>query len=413
MMFVGAEAMSYIAADGRRVLDAMAGLWCVNAGHGQPRIVRAIQEAAARLDFVSSFKMSHPGAVDLARRLCDTAPDGLDHVFFTNSGSEAVDTALKIARGYHRARGEGGRTRLIGRAKGYHGMGFGGLSVGGIGRHKRDFGPLLPDVSHLALPYDAATMAFSRGQPRTGAHYADELEALLQVVDPATVAAVIVEPVIGSGGVYPPPLDYLQRLRAICTKHRILLVFDEVITGFGRLGAPFAAQALGVTPDIITCAKGMTNGAVPMGGVIVSGEVFEAFMAGPPEAIELFHGYTYSAHPLACAAGLAALDVYDELGLFARAARIAPVWEEALHGLRGEPHVTDIRSIGILGVVEMAPRPGEPGARGNACARACYDEGVLVRASGDAIVLSPPLIIEEVEIEQITAALRSGLRQLH
>ncbi|RDI51516.1 aminotransferase class III-fold pyridoxal phosphate-dependent enzyme [Microvirga subterranea] len=412
MMFVGAEGMHYLAADGRRVLDAMAGLWCVNAGHAQPRIVDAIREAAGRLDFVSSFKMSHPAAFELAGRLTGIAPEGFDHVFFTNSGSEAVDSALKIARAYHRARGESGRTKLIGRAKGYHGMGFGGLSVGGIGRHKRDFGPLLPDVAHLSLPYDHPSMGFSRGRPETGAQYADELQSLLQIHDPATVAAVIVEPVIGSGGVYPPPVQYLERLRAICSRHGILLIFDEVITGFGRLGRPFAAQALNVAPDIITCAKGMTNGAVPMGGVLLRDFVFEAFMAGPPEAIELFHGYTYSGHPLACAAGLAALDVYEELGLFERTAAIAPTWEAALHSLRGEPHVVDIRNIGLLGVVELSPRSGEPGVRGGLCAQSCYEDGALVRASGDLIVLSPPLIIEEGQIEQVAVSVRSALRQI-
>jgi beta-alanine--pyruvate transaminase len=411
-MFVGAEGMHYIAADGRRVLDAMAGLWCVNAGHAQPRIVEAIREAAARLDFVSSFKMSHPGTFEFADRLANVAPEGLNHVFFTNSGSESVDTALKIARGYHRARGDAGRTKLIGRAKGYHGMGFGGLSVGGIGRHKRDFGPLLPDVAHLALPYDRS-MVFSRGQPSTGATYADELETLLQINDPTTVAAVIVEPVIGSGGVYPPPVEYLDRLRAICSRHGILLVFDEVITGFGRLGRTFASQALGITPDIITCAKGMTNGAVPMGGVIVSETVFDAFMAGPPEVIELFHGYTYSGHPLACAAGLATLDVYEDFRLFERAAAMAPTWESALHGLRGEPHIVDIRNIGILGVVELESRVGEAGARGSQVAQMCYESGILVRASGDLIVLSPPLIIEEDQMGQIVDAIRSAVRQIH
>ncbi|QRM34266.1 aspartate aminotransferase family protein [Microvirga sp. VF16] len=413
MMFVGAEGMHYIAADGRRVLDAMAGLWCVNAGHAQPRIVEAIREAAGRLDFVSSFKMSHPATFELAGRLAGIAPDGFDHVFFTNSGSEAVDSALKIARGYHRARGDAGRTKFIGRAKGYHGMGFGGLSVGGIGRHKRDFGPLLPDVAHLSLPYDRSSMGFSRGQPEVGAHYADELDSLLQINDPATVAAVIVEPVIGSGGVYPPPVQYLDRLRSICSKHGILLIFDEVITGFGRLGRPFAAQALGVTPDIITCAKGMTNGAVPMGGVLLRDFVFDTFMDGPPETIELFHGYTYSGHPLACAAGLATLDVYKDLGLFERAAAIAPLWEKALHGLKGEPHIADIRNIGMLGVVELSSRAGEPGARGTLCAQTCYEQGVLVRASGDLIVLSPPLIISEEQIEQTVESIRFALRQMN
>jgi beta-alanine--pyruvate transaminase len=413
MMFVGAEGMHYTTADGRRVLDAMAGLWCVNAGHAQPRIVEAIREAAGRLDFVSSFKMSHPGAFELASRLTGIAPDGFDHVFFTNSGSEAVDTALKIARGYHRARGDAGRTKFIGRSKGYHGMGFGGLSVGGIGRHKRDFGPLLPDVAHLSLPYDRSSMGFSRGCPETGAHYANELESVLQIQDPSTVAAVIVEPVIGSGGVYPPPLHYLERLRSICTRHGVLLIFDEVITGFGRLGTPFAAQALGVSPDIITCAKGMTNGAVPMGGVILRDFVFDAFMSGPTEAIELFHGYTYSGHPLSCAAGLAALDVYQDLGLFERTAITAPTWENALHSLKGEPYVVDIRNIGLLGVVELASRAGEPGARGSFCAQTCYEDGILVRASGDLIVLSPPLIIEEEQIEQTVDSIRRAVRQMN
>ncbi|MBZ6077205.1 aminotransferase class III-fold pyridoxal phosphate-dependent enzyme [Microvirga puerhi] len=413
MMFLAAEGMHYTSADGRRILDGMAGLWCVNAGHGQPRIVEAIREAAGRLDFVSSFKMTHPATFELAGRLAGIAPEGFGRVFFTNSGSEAVDSALKIARGYHRARGDAGRTKFIGRAKGYHGMGFGGLSVGGIGRHKRDFGPLLPDVAHLSLPYDRASMGFSRGQPDAGAHYADELESLLQINDPATVAAVIVEPVIGSGGVYPPPKEYLERLRSICSRHGILLIFDEVITGFGRLGTAFAAQALRVTPDLITCAKGMTNGAVPMGGVLIRDFIFDAFMAGPPEAIELFHGYTYSGHPLACAAGLAALDVYEELRLFERTAVIATTWQEALHSLRDEPHIADIRNIGLLGVVELAARKGEPGARGASCAQSCYDNGVLVRASGDLIVLSPPLIIDEEQIAQIVDSIRSAVRQMN
>ncbi|MGO4667902.1 aminotransferase class III-fold pyridoxal phosphate-dependent enzyme [Bosea sp. 2RAB26] len=408
MLFERAEGMHYFTPEGRQVLDAMAGLWCVNAGHGQQRIVEAIREAAGRLDFVSSFKMSHPAAQTYAARLCDFAPEGLDHVFFVNSGSEAVDTALKIARAYHHARGDARRTKLIGRAKGYHGMGFGGLSVAGLGRHKRGFGPLLPEVAHLALPYDAG-MAFSRGQPDTGAAYAEELERVLEMNDPASVAAVIVEPVTGSGGVYPPPKGYLERLRAICDKHGVLLIFDEVITGFGRLGTPFAAQAFGVTPDLITCAKGMTNGAVPMGGVIVSNTVYDAFMAGPPEVIELFHGYTYSAHPLACAAGLATLDVFAEQGIVARAKAASTHWQERALALKGSPHVADIRSIGLLGAVELTPRPGQPGARGAACAKACYEAGVLVRGSGDTIVLSPPLIVSEGEIDLVFATIATAL----
>jgi beta-alanine--pyruvate transaminase len=408
LLFTAAEGMHYTTAGGRRVLDAMAGLWCCNAGHGQPRITQAIAEAAATLDFVSSFKMSHPAAFTLAGRLAALAPQDLGHVFFTNSGSEAVDTALKIARAYHQARGDARRTRLIGRAKGYHGMGFGGLSVAGIARHKRDFGPLLPDTAHLPLPYDSRA-SFSRGLPATGADYADALEQLLQVHDAATIAAVIVEPVTGSGGVYPPPTGYLQRLRELCTKHGILLIFDEVITGFGRVGAPFAAQAFGVTPDLIACAKGMTNGAVPMGGVIASRVVYEAFMAGAPDVIELFHGYTYSAHPLACAAALATLDVHEELALAERVRRVAPQWESAAHGLREAPHVADIRNVGLLAAIDLHPCAGAAGARGNAVQAACLEAGVLIRNSGDTLVLSPPLVISEAQIATVFGAIREAL----
>ncbi len=412
MLFARAEGVHYFTPEGRRIIDGMAGLWCVNAGHGQPRIVEAIREAAGRLDFVSSFKMSHPAAGEYAARLCDFAPEGLDHVFFVNSGSEAVDTALKIARAYHHARGDARRTKLIGRAKGYHGMGFGGLSVAGLGRHKRGFGPLLPEVAHLPLPYDGATMAFSRGLPEAGADCGAELEKLLELHDPASVAAVIIEPVTGSGGVYPPPRGYLERLRAICDRHGILLIFDEVITGFGRLGEPFAAQALGVTPDLIACAKGMTNGAVPMGGVIVSDAVYAAFMAGPPEVIELFHGYTYSAHPLACAAGLATLEVFAEQQLVARARATSGAWQDRALALRSARHVVDIRAIGLLCAIELSTRPGDAGARGSACAQDCYDQGLLVRSSGDTIVLSPPLVISGDEIEQIFAAIEDTLSRI-
>jgi beta-alanine--pyruvate transaminase len=387
----------------------MAGLWCVNAGHGQRAIVDAIKAQAERLDFVSSFQMSHPAAFALAGRIAEIAPTGLDHVFFTNSGSEAVDTALKIARAYHRARGEGSRIRFIGRAKAYHGMGWGGLSVSGLGRHRRDFGPLLPEVDHLAHTHSIEHAAFSRGQPQWGAHLADELTTLLQIHDPSTVAAVIVEPVTGSGGVLPPPVGYLEQLRAICDRHGILLIFDEVITGFGRLGAAFGAEAFGVTPDLITCAKGMTNGAVPMGGVIASRSVYEALMAGPSSVIELFHGYTYSAHPLACAAALATLDVYRDLELFARCRRLAPIWEQAAHALRDAPHVVDIRNIGLLAAIDLTPRDGAPGARAAECARRCFDDGVLIRSSGETLVLSPPLIIGENEIEMVFATIRRAL----
>ncbi|MBF4559739.1 aminotransferase class III-fold pyridoxal phosphate-dependent enzyme [Pseudomonas sp. p50] len=410
MLFDSAEGMHYTTTDGRRVLDAMAGLWCVNAGHGQARIVEAIREAAGRLDFVSSFKMSHPAALDMADQLVAKAPVGLDKVFFTNSGSEAVDTALKIARAYHQARGDCRRTKLIGRAKGYHGMGFGGLSVSGIGRQKRDFGSLLGDVAHLPLPYDAS-LRFSAGQPEQGAHYADALLQLLEIHDPATVAAVIVEPVTGSGGVYAPPVGYLQKLREMCDRHGVLLIFDEVITGFGRLGDNFGAQVFGVTPDLMTLAKGLTNGAVPMGGVLVSGAVYNAFMNGPEQAIELMHGYTYSAHPLACAAGLATLAVHEELGINAHVQRIAPTWQHTALALREQGLVLDVRAIGMLCAVELKPRDQAPGARAAEVAQRCFDAGLLVRASGENIVLSPPLIVTEEQIALIFDTLRSALDQ--
>lgn len=411
MMFASAYGMYYTTTDGRRVLDAMAGLWCVNAGHGQPKIVEAIREAAGRLDFVSSFKMSHPHALEMAERLIDISPVGMEQVFFTNSGSEAVDTALKIARAYHQARGDSRRTKFIGRAKGYHGMGFGGLSVSGIGRQKRDFGPLLGEVSHLPLPYDAG-MRFSAGQPQQGERYADALTQLLDIQDPSTVAAVIVEPVTGSGGVYPPPQGYLQRLREICTRHGVLLIFDEVITGFGRVGASFAAQAFGVTPDLITTAKGLTNGAVPMGGVLVSGAVYEAFMAGPANVIELMHGYTYSAHPLACAAGLATIEVHRELGINQHVNAVSGPWQTAALALQGVSPVLDVRTIGLLCAVELEPRPGAAGARGSEVAQWCFEHGVLVRGSGDTIVISPPLVISQQEIAQVFDTLAGALNQV-
>jgi beta-alanine--pyruvate transaminase len=408
-LFTGAEGMHYIAADGRRILDGMAGLWCVNAGHARPKIVEAIRRAAGELDYVSSFQMSHPLAFEFAARIAEIAPAGLDHVFFTNSGSEAVDTALKVARAYFRAKGEAGRTRFIGRAKAYHGMGWGGLSVAGMARHRKEFGPFLPEVDHLPHTLNLEHNAFSRGQPAWGAHLADELETLGQIHDPSTIAAVIVEPVIGSGGVIPPPQGYLERLRAICDKYGILLIFDEVITGFGRLGAPFAATPFGVTPDLICCAKGMTNGAVPMGGVIVHDKVWDAFASGPEGMIELFHGYTYSGHPLACAAGIATLDVYREEGLFERAAAMAPKWEDAAHALRGLPHVIDIRNIGLLAAVELQPRPGAPLARTIEVANRCFEAGVLVRSAGEALVLSPPLIIQPAEIDQLFGTIAEAL----
>ena len=411
LLFERAEGVHYVTPDGTRILDGMAGLWCVNAGHGQPRIVEAIRAAAGTLDFVSSFKMSHPAARAYARRLCDFAPEGIDHVFFVNSGSEAVDTALKIARGYHHARGQGGRTKFIGRAKGYHGMGFGGLSVSGIGRHKAAFGPLL-EAAHLPLPYERAAMAFSRAQPQPNEAASSALETLLQSHDPATVAAVIVEPVTGSGGVYPPPLGYLEHLRAICDRHGILLIFDEVITGFGRLGTSFASQFYGVTPDLITCAKGMTNGAVPMGGVLLSGAVHDAFMAGPPEAIELLHGYTYSAHPLACAAGLATLDVFAEQDILARATEGFAHWRDTAFSLRDQPLVVDIRVAGWLGAIDLAPRPGAEGQRGALCARLCLEAGLLLRNAGDTLILSPPLVMQPDTVTALFATVAGALARI-
>ncbi|MBN8190284.1 aspartate aminotransferase family protein [Salipiger thiooxidans] len=408
-MFVAADGMFYTTGNGRQILDGMAGLWCVNAGHNQPRIVKAIQDQAARLDYVSSFQMGHPLAFHLAERIGRIAPEGMSRVFFTNSGSESVDTALKMARAYHKARNDGNRIRFIGRAKGYHGMGFGGLSVAGIPRHRRDFGPLLGEVDHLPHTLDLEHNAFSRGQPAWGAHLADELENILQIHDPSTVAAVIVEPVTGSGGVLPPPVGYLERLREICTRHGILLIFDEVITGFGRLGAPFAAQVFGVTPDIITCAKGMTNGAVPMGGVIVSDAVYDAFTNGPASEVELMHGYTYSGHPLACAAGIATIDTYEEEGLFANGPSICQAWEEAVHQLKDAAHVRDIRNIGLLAAVELTPREGAPSARAVETVERCFKAGVLIRVAGDTLVLSPPLIISNAQMAQIVDAIRDAL----
>jgi beta-alanine--pyruvate transaminase len=408
-LFVGAQGMYYETDKGQKILDGLAGLWCVNAGHGRGQIADAIFHSARTLDYVPSFQMSHPMAFEAAGRIAALAPQGLDHVFFSNSGSEAVDTALKIARAYHRTRGEGSRTRFIGRERAYHGVGWGGLSIGGIGRQRRDFAPLLGGVDHMSLPYNPRRSAFSRGQPAEGADYADELLKLIALHDASTIAAVVVEPVTGSGGVFPPPEGYLEKLRAICSKHDILLIFDEVITGFGRLGDSFAANRFGVTPDIIACAKGLTNGAVPMGATIVSGAIYESFMSGPEDQIELFHGYTYSAHPLACAAAIATLDIYEAEGLFQRAATAAPIWENCAHALRGVRHVRDIRSIGLVAAIDLDSREDHGGARATACKDACFEAGILIRASGDTLMLSPPLTIEEWQIELIFSTIGSVL----
>jgi beta-alanine--pyruvate transaminase len=408
-LLVSAKGMYYRTADGRDVLDGSAGLWCVNAGHGRPEIAAAVERQLMTLDFAPSFQMSHPAAFDLASRLAALAPAGLDRIFFTNSGSESVDTALKIALAYQRARGQAQRTRLIGREKAYHGVGFGGISVGGLVNNRRVF-PTLPGVDHLPHTFDLAANAFSKGQPAHGAGLADELERILALHGPETVAAVIVEPVSGSAGVLPPPVGYLQRLRAICDRHDILLIFDEVITGFGRLGAPFAATYFGVTPDLMCTAKGLTNAAIPMGAVFASRTIHDAFMQGPAEVIELFHGYTYSGHPAACAAGLATLDIYAGEGLFERAAALAPAFEAALHDLRGLPGVIDVRNIGLMGAVELAPRDGAPGKRGYDVFLAALNDGLYARYTGDIIALSPPLIVSESEIARIVETLARAIK---
>ena len=409
-LLVRAEGMHYESADGRSVLDGTAGLWCCNAGHARPRIVEAIQKQAATLDYAPTFQMGHPLAFELATDLAQLMGGDFDHVFFTNSGSESVDTALKIALAYHRARGEGQRTRLIGRERGYHGVGFGGISVGGIVSNRKTFGPLLTGVDHLPHTHDLAHNAFSRGEPEWGAHLADELERIVALHDASTIAAVIVEPVACSTGVLVPPKGYLKRLREICDRHGILLIFDEVITGFGRLGSPFAVQHFGVTPDLVTTAKGLTNGTVPMGAVFARKHVHDAFMNGPEHIIELFHGYTYSAHPLACAAGLATLEVYREEQLFQRAADLTPYWEEAIHSLKGAPHVIDLRNIGLIGAIELQPRPGEPTKRAYETFVKCFEAGVLIRTTGDIIALSPPLIAEKADIDRIVGTIGDVLK---
>ena len=408
-MFTAAQDMHFTTADGRQVLDGTSGMWCSNAGHNRPRITRAIAEMAGTLDYAPPFQMGHPAAFELANRLIEIAPDNMAHVFYTNSGSESVDTALKIALAYHRMKGEGTRTRFIGRERGYHGVGFGGISVGGIVNNRRFFGTALGGTDHLPhthLPENA----FTRGQPEHGAFLADDLERLVTLHGAENIAAVIVEPMAGSTGVLLPPKDYLDRLRAITRKHGILLILDEVITGFGRLGSPFAAQHFGIEADMITCAKGLTNGVIPMGGVMVTADIHDAFMHGPEEAIELFHGYTYSGNPVACAAGLATLETYAEEGLLTRAAELASKWEEALHSLKGLPNVTDIRNMGLVGAVELAPVEGAPGKRAFDAFLRAYDAGILIRVTGDIIALSPPLIVSEAQIGELIGKLAEVLK---
>jgi beta-alanine--pyruvate transaminase len=396
-----AKDMHYTSEDDRQILDGTAGLWCVNAGHCRPQIVEAIQKTAAEMDFGPTFQLGHPLAFELATRVAELMPPGMDRIFFTNSGSESVDTALKMALAYHRARGEAGRTRLIGRERGYHGTGFGGISVGGIVNNRRAFGTMLTGVDHLPHTYSHADMAFTKGQPVWGAHLADELERIVTLHGAETIAAVIVEPLAGSTGVLVPPKDYLERLRAITAKHGILLIFDEVISAFGRMGAATAAGRLGVTPDLITMAKGLTNAAVPMGAVAASRAVHDAIVEGGPDGIELFHGYTYSGHPLAAAAGIATMNIYRDEELFARAESLEDYWQDAAHSLKGKRHVIDVRNMGLVAGIELEPRPGAPTKRASELFQRCFDNGLLVRSTGDIIALSPPLILEKTHIDEM------------
>ena len=408
-LFVGAKDMHYTTHDGRRVLDGTAGLWCVNAGHCRPLITEAIREQAGELDYAPAFQLGHPKAFELANRLIDIAPDNMAHVLYTNSGSESVETALKVALAYQRVKGQGSRTRLIGRERGYHGVNFGGISVGGIVSNRKMFGTLLTGVDHLPHTHQPAKNAFTKGMPEHGGDLADELERIVTLHDASTIAAVIVEPVSGSTGVLIPPKGYLQRLREICTKHGILLIFDEVITGFGRLGAPFASQYFDVKPDIMVTAKGLTNGVIPMGAVFVTAEIHDAFMTGPDHMIEFFHGYTYSGNPIASAAALGTLDTYRDENLLTRAAEIAPYWEEKLHSLRDCPNVIDIRNLGLIGAIELKPIDGEPTKRAFNAFLNAYNDGLLIRTTGDIIALSPPLIITHEQIDELFDKLRKVL----
>ena len=411
-LLVSAKGMYYKSHDGRDVLDGSAGLWCVNIGHGHPKVVEAVKAQTETLEYAPSYQFSQPLAFELAQKLAGITPDGMDRIFYTNSGSEAADTALKIALAYHRIRGEGTRTRLIGRERGYHGVGFGGISVGGMVANRKFFGPLINGVDHLPHTHNLDEQAFSKGQPEWGAHLADELESMIALHDASNIAAVMVEPMAGSTGVLVPPKGYLERLREITARHGILLIFDEVITGFGRMGTGFAAERFGVKPDIFTMAKGLTSGYVPMGAVAADNNIYDTFMSESPAGIELFHGYTYSAHPLACAAAIATLEVYQEEGLFQRAADMSPYLEDAVHSLRDLPNVIDIRNIGLVGAVELSPRKGAPGARGmEACIKA-YEAGLMVRVSGDVIAMSPPLIVEKTHVDEMIGILGDVIKSL-
>ena len=412
-LMVAGEGAYFTLHDGRRVFDCLSGLWCTPLGHGRPEITSAVSAQLAELDFAPTFQVGHPKAFALAARIARWAPNGMNRVFFSNSGSEAVDSALKIAIAYHQARGDARRVRIIGRERAYHGVGIGGISAGGIAANRRTFGALAaPFVDHLPHTYDPAQMRFSRGQPAWGAHLADALERLVALHDASTIAAVIVEPMQGSTGVIVPPVGYLERLREICTRHGILLIFDEVITGFGRLGANFAAQRLNVTPDMIVFAKAVTNGAIPLGGVIVDQRIHDALMQGPDQTIELFHGYTYSGHPVACAAGLATLEVMERDGLIARAQALSAVLEHEVHGLRDEPHVVDIRNIGLAAAIDLTPRPDAPGARGRAAFEWGIEAGLLLRFTADTVAVAPPFVSTEDEVRHMIGALRTVLRRV-
>jgi beta-alanine--pyruvate transaminase len=413
-LFVEAEGMHYITADGRRVLDGTAGLWCVNAGHRRKSIIEAVRKQVEKLDYAPGFQIGHPLSFEFASRLTGML-EGYSQVMFTNSGSEAVDTALKMALAYQRTIGQGTRTRFIGRERGYHGVGFGGISVGGISPNRKMFGNMLTGIDHLPHTHNLEKNGFSRGQPEWGAHLADDLERIVALHDASNIAAVIVEPVAGSTGVLVPPKGYLQRLREICTKHGILLIFDEVITGFGRLGDSFASEHFGVKPDLFTTAKGITNATVPMGAVFVREGIYDAFLhaATDENAIEFFHGYTYSGHPLACAAGLATLDLYRDEGLFERAAGLRQYFEDAMHSLADANHVIDVRNLGIMGGIDLEPIPGKPGARAFSAFTKAYESGLLVRTTGDTIALSPPLIVEKAQIDFIAETVRDVLKTVH
>ena len=412
-LLTSAKGMYYKTDDDREVLDGIAGLWCTNAGHCHPKIVEAVQNQVAELDYATAFNMSHPKAFELAEKISSLTPEGLDRIFYGNSGSEAVETAMKVALAYHASKGEGQRTKFIGREKGYHGVNFGGVSVGGLTPNRKSFGPLLPGIDHMPHTWDVEHMAFSKGQPEWGLHLADELEKILMLQDPSTVAAVIIEPVTGSGGVIVPPKGYLERIREICTKHNVLLIFDEVITGFGRLGCCFAANRFDVRPDMITMAKGLTSAMIPMSAVAFDNSIYDQLMEGPEAMIELFHGYTYSGHPVACAAGIATLDVYEEEGLFDNAKAMEPHFEEAIHSLKGLNQVIDIRNIGLMGAIHFGSN-GLPATEFAAKVfQHCYDNNVLVRYSGEFLVLSPSLIVEQTHIEKIIEALKKAIQSVN